>query len=101
VHAAAVAFGVDVVLTADGGFTAPGVRAVSPYEVCAPDEFFLGVDVAAPHLVRCAARAQHGYHRARGGPTDLAGGLRRAGCPGFADRVRQHLRALDLDPGPA
>lgn len=101
VHAAAVGGGIDVVLTADGGFAAPGVRAVSPYEVCAPDEFFLGVDVAAPHLVRAAAAAQDRYHRGRGGPVDLAESLRRAGCRGFADRVEQHLRALDPGgPGP-
>ncbi|WP_239068831.1 PIN domain-containing protein [Cellulomonas pakistanensis] len=52
VHAAAVAAGMDVVLTSDSGFSAPAVRAISTYEVCAPDAFFVRVDAAAPDLVQ-------------------------------------------------
>ena len=99
VHAAALAGGVDIVLTADGGFTARDVRAIAPYEVCAPDAFFLAIDDLAPHLVRAAARAQEAYHRARGERAWLADALRRAGCPGFAGRVVHHLAAIALEPG--
>jgi len=44
VHAAAVACQAEIVLTSDGGFTAPGVVEELPYEVYPPDEFFVLVD---------------------------------------------------------
>lgn len=94
VHAAALAAEVDIVLTADGGFTMPGLTELLPYEVYGPDDFFLLVDDSAPDLVRAATATQLRYHEQTGGPADLSGPLRDAGCPRFADRVGRHLRTI-------
>jgi hypothetical protein len=95
VHAAAVAAEVDIVLTADGGFTTRDLANLLPYEVYGPDDFFLMVDDSAPDLVREAADAQLRYYRWRLGSADLCDALHAAGCPRFAERVRRHLRSID------
>lgn len=93
VHAAALACGAQIVLTADKGFTAPGVIEDLPYEVHRPDEFFTLTDDSCPHVVREVAVMQTDHFQKRYGSADLCSALRGAGCPDFAERVRRHLFA--------
>lgn len=96
VDAAARAGGIGIVVTADGGFSAPGVADLLPYEVLSPDEFFVLVDESSPTVVREVAWCQQGFYVARRGRADLRGALRAAGCPEFGERVAQHLSASAL-----
>lgn len=99
VHAAAVASGARILLTDDSGFTDLPDEAIEqlPYEVHTCDSFFLLVDDVAPTIVRDVAADQHAYWTAKPGSTSIVTALKRAGCPAFANRVREHMRAL----GPA
>ncbi len=92
VHAAAVAGGVDVVLTADRGLVPPPGASAPPYDVAHPDAFFLAVDDAVPDVVRRVVGRQAEYHARRAGDLDLVGCLQKAGCPRFGRRVARHLR---------
>ncbi|MDO8150109.1 PIN domain-containing protein [Isoptericola sp. b408] len=93
VHAAAVAGGVDKLLTCDGGFLKlpEPVTDGLPYEICTPEELFLLVDDGHPDVVRDVARHQWEYHRKKDPSADLPSYLARAGCPQFAKRVRLHI----------
>lgn len=93
VHAAAIACGAQYLLTADSGFHDPAVADELPYEVYAPDDFFMLIDQSAPRVVREAIRLQQNYWQNRG-PCNLPRSLVQAGCPHFAERVRQHLQSL-------
>ncbi len=99
VHAAAVASGARILLTDDAGFTDLPDEAIEqlPYEVHTCDSFFLLADDVAPTIVRDVAADQHAYWTAKPGSTSIVTALERAGCPAFANRVREHMRAL----GPA
>lgn len=95
VHAAALARRADILLTFDAtGFVWDD--NTSPYEVMHPDDFFVLVDLSAPALVAEATRRMCAHWLARSGEADLPARLRAAGCPQFADRVRDHVfRQLD------
>jgi hypothetical protein len=92
VDAAARAGGVGVVVTCDGGFSAPGVADLLPYEVLSPDELFVLADESTPDVVREVAFRQQSFYVDRLGTADLREALRAAGCPEFGDRVERHLR---------
>lgn len=96
VHAAAVADGVSIVLTADKGFTNIPVRELEalPYEVYRPDDFFVLIDDSSPLSVRAVASDQLQYWCDRRESVNLADMLEAAGCPEFGERVRRHLQAL-------
>lgn len=97
VHAAALACEADILLTADTGFAATDIDPDSlPYEVYAPDEFFVHIDDTATFHVEAATRKQTDYWRRRKGRAPLGEHLERAGCPAFADRVRRHQSHLSL-----
>ncbi|MCS7479997.1 PIN domain-containing protein [Umezawaea endophytica] len=97
VHAAAIACQADFVLTDDEGFVVNGQDAdAMPYEVYRSDDFFLLVDDSVPDLVRRVTREQTLYWARRTGRADLAGKLIAAGCPEFAERVRNHQGELSL-----
>ncbi|WP_026197807.1 PIN domain-containing protein [Sciscionella marina] len=101
VHAAAIACGADLVLTKDRDFTKHRDPDNVPYEVYCPDEFFLLVEDNRPDLVRSVTGEQAGYWSGRLGSVNLPDQLRRVGCPGFAERVRGHLCALETIRNPA
>lgn len=98
VHAAAVAAGVDFLVTLDGGFQLPA--EIDPetleYEIYTADEFFiLADDSSSQAVMRVTERQRHYWEErtARGEtPISLADALRRAKCPEFAARVEDHLR---------
>lgn len=96
VHAAAVADGCAVILTADKGFTTllPEQVELLPYEIYRPDDFFVLIDNSAPLLVRDVCAQQLQYWCAKSGSVNLADRLESAGCPQFADRVRERLEEL-------
>lgn len=96
VHAAAVADSADAVLTADKGFTTMQRehRDSLPYEVYAPDAFFVLVDNSSPTVVRSVAEQQLKYWCSRQLNVNLVQALESSGCPQFAERVRQHLQDL-------
>ncbi|MBB5788274.1 PIN domain-containing protein [Jiangella mangrovi] len=98
VHAAAIAAGATYLITADGDFTSPGIDLDSlPYEVHGPDSFLMLVDDSAPHRVRAVTKKQERYWDQRRRSKTLSQALRDAGCPGFAQRVLQHLCHLPAD----
>jgi hypothetical protein len=92
VDAAARAGRVGAVVTGDGGFSAPGVADRLPYEVLSPDELFVLADESTPGVVQEVTLRQQSFYVDRLGTADLAGALRAAGCPEFADRVERYLR---------
>lgn len=94
VHAAAVSCEADILLTCDVSDFAPNLEAaaVLPYELYTPDEFLVLMDNSAPDLVRAVAFKQVDYQVSRGREADLPLGLKRAGAPEFAERVRHHLQ---------
>ncbi|MCG8916727.1 PIN domain-containing protein [Actinokineospora sp. PR83] len=97
VHAAALACQADFILTCDNGFIVAGQDVDSmPYEVYRPDDFFVLVDDSAPHVVRQVTYDQTLYWVGRTGRADLASKLSDAGCPEFAERVRDHQGRLSF-----
>ncbi|HEY5881768.1 MAG TPA: PIN domain-containing protein [Nakamurella sp.] len=99
VHAAALACGAGILLTADSGFsTSAASDAESPYELYVPDDFFVLVDDSAPETVRAVVSTQQRYWLTRQGRAKLPQALISAGCRGFADRVRSHLQDIDAQP---
>ena len=96
VHAAAVASGTGVVVTADSGFTKLGVDVMErlPYEVHTADTFFTLIDDSSPLTVRAVTQKQLEYFMRRDGESDMPSRLTKAGCPRFAQRARIHLQDL-------
>lgn len=96
VHAACVACRADYLLTENVRDFPSGVAHQLSYEVLTPDEFFQLVDDDCPQLVDHAVTKQIDYWGRRTEDVDLVGSLKRANCPGFADRVLEHLRQQAL-----
>lgn len=90
VHAAAMACSADLLLTLNISHFPAG----APYEVISPDAFFLLIDDQFPHVVRWAVQDQTTYWYGRDRDVHLSAALRKAQCPAFAERVRQHLQRL-------
>lgn len=97
VHAAAVAGESDKLLTCDTGWLnlSEDLLDQLPYEVHHPDSFFVLVDDSASWVVRAVTLTQAQYWYSREGEVDLAGQLRKAACPEFAERVAHHLMTID------
>lgn len=98
VHSAAVAGGVDIVVTDDPfGLLPPDGRGVDdlPYEVMTADEFLCLVVEQGPGAVCAVAlkQARHGVRRH--GDVNLVAHLKAAGCPRFAEHVRRICLSLD------
>lgn len=96
VHAAAVAAGAHILLTSNGcDFGDPDKL---PYEIQTPDEFLCLVDDGASDSVRAVTMDQISYWQSRSKLTQgtplLVGALVAAGCPKFAERVREHITTL-------
>ncbi|MFI6041231.1 PIN domain-containing protein [Nocardia sp. NPDC051321] len=96
VHCAAVHGNVDILLTDN----VKHFREIEdlPYETYSADEFFELVDDTAPRAVHAVTKEQLVYHvrKSGDGSVSLPEMLKKAGAPLFAERVRQHLNALDL-----
>lgn len=96
VHAATLACRADKLLTANTRDFPESDDL--PYEVYAPDDFFLLVDDSAPSRVMSVTRTQAQYWQRRRdmGHTvkALDDALIDAGCIAFAERVHKHLRTL-------
>lgn len=91
-HEVAVMSGADILLSS-------GAREIAgadllPFELATPDEFLCVVDDLAGAAVRNVALEQAGRDGADtpGAAEPLTHALIAAGCPGFAERVRAHLR---------
>lgn len=97
VHCAAVYASADILLT-ENGKDFKGIDDL-PYEIYTADEFFELVDDSAPHMVREVTAQQLVYHlnKSSTGSVSLPEMLKTARAPAFAQRVREHLQALDLD----
>ena len=94
VHSAAVASGASYLVTDDRGFRALGVDD-APYEAHTADSFLCLVAENSPHAVQAVIVRQLGYSASRPEPRKpLAEALRDAGCPEFASRVEEALRAI-------
>lgn len=101
VHAAACACDADILLTCDSGFNGAGVDPdLLPYEVYAPDEFFVLVNDSAPDRVAEVTRDQTQYWVDKEGRARLADKLAAAGCTQFAEIVRSYQAQLSLSPSP-
>ncbi|MFT4189550.1 MAG: PIN domain-containing protein [Aeromicrobium sp.] len=100
VHAAAVASEASILLTADTGFTRLPHHTLDslPYEVRTPDAFFVLIDDTDPASVRQVTVQQLDCWFQRDDEADLAGSLRKAGCPLFARRVAGHVHRLRWTP---
>lgn len=98
VHTAAVAGDVQMVLTADKGFTQVPRDQLDllPYEVYRPDDFFVLVDKSSPQSVRKVTADQLAYwcQRKPHGGVNLVEALERAGCPQFALRIQERLQEI-------
>ncbi|OFR89564.1 hypothetical protein HMPREF2863_08405 [Micrococcus sp. HMSC067E09] len=94
VHAAAVAGRADLVLT----YNAPSDITTTPdlehYDVISPDDFFILVTDSNPHCLLPLVKIQFDYWSKKPGHAQLDDALRKAGCPEFAQRVRQTLGRL-------
>lgn len=91
IHAAALSCRADILLTCNvSDFADPSSQRPLPYDVMDPDEFFVWVDDLAPLAVSTVTRQQRDYWFKRQGEVHLPDSLRRAGAPGFAERVRMH-----------
>ncbi|MDN5976257.1 PIN domain-containing protein [Acidipropionibacterium jensenii] len=98
VHAAAVAGGADILVTNNIKDLRPARQEDQDelsYEVHTADEFFMLVADSQPGVVRDAIRDQISYFLRRGTEPNLPTGLKRAGAPDFAERVR--TMQLDMD----
>lgn len=93
VHAAAIACGAQYLVTCNSKDFRWDENS-SPYEVVHPDEFLTLVDDSAPALVRRATQDMVGYWFGKRQSAELPQHLLKADCPGFAERVRQHLQAM-------
>jgi hypothetical protein len=97
VDAAARACRADVLLTVDGGWhkMTDEQLDVLPYEPQRPDDFFCIVEASSPNLIQKVIVKQMTYWFKKNGAVDLPAALRAAGCPEFADRVRQRVQNMD------
>ncbi|MFW7413851.1 PIN domain-containing protein [Demequina sp. SO4-18] len=95
VHAAALAGGVNMLLTDDSDFLhlPPQVLDELPYEVIDADSFLVLVDDSSPTSVSEVMHQQWTYWRSKDPSTDLPQRLRDAGCPQFAERLWRHQHA--------
>ena len=106
VHNAAVGTGADILLTDNVKDFGDPDRL--PYDIYSPDEFFCLIYENAPDAVRAVALKQIRYWRRRAEVSQgakskgLAEALADAGCPEFAQRVRESLEFLSgvrAEPG--
>ncbi|MGW6278267.1 hypothetical protein [Kribbella sp. NPDC055071] len=97
VDAAAKACRAEVLLTIDGGWHKMTDKqlAALPYEPQHPDDFFCIAEASAPNVIQKVIVNQMTYWFQKDGAVDLPAALRAAGCPAFADRVRQRVQDMD------
>lgn len=93
VHSAAIAAGIDYLVTGDSDFTGLPASTIDdlPYEIHTPDSFLIAVDDHHPQVVRAVTLQQHEYWTGRG-CRNIATVLLQSSCPLFADRVRAPTR---------
>lgn len=94
VHAAAIAARSDLIVTADKPAHITTTPDDQPYEVISPDDFFMLVVDSSPSCLFPVVRAQFEYWKSKPKYQQLDDALRRSGCEGFAERVRQALSRL-------
>ncbi len=93
VHAAATECQAKYLIANDKGFQAIDTDVLE-YEVHTADSFFMLVAANAPSAVDRVIVRQAEHYRKRGGNVTLADALAAAGCPQFAECVRQHARRM-------
>lgn len=99
IHAAAVAGGMNCIITDDHGFTQLplNMRDQLEYEIYTPDELFVLVDDSSPSTVLATLKRQI-KHRSRhpDASYEFSEELVGAGCAEFATRVRDRCKQLAL-----
>lgn len=97
-HSAAIACRATIVLTRNGCDLLPPSLDPDelPYEIYAPDEFFMLVDQSAPEVVREVTARQLMYFMRKHEEVDLPDRLRKAQAPRFAARVAEHLQTIPI-----
>lgn len=94
IHAAATASRADLVLTANGPEDITENPDLEPYEIIAPDDFFMLVTDSSPVCLLPIVREQLEYWQSHPTHKQLDDALHRAECPRFAGRVRNTLQLL-------
>lgn len=93
VHAAAVACQAHYLIADDKGFGKIDPDTL-PYEVHTADSFLMLLAANAPSAVDSVIIQQIRYFSDKPNAKALGTALKDAGCPGFADCVRKHIRQL-------
>lgn len=96
IHSAAVHAGIAIIVSDNvrdfGGIYEDPDEC--PYEVYTSDEFLMLVARSAPDVVDAVAQLQHDYHAKKGKPFSLPKKLKDAGCPDFAQHIRERLQYI-------
>jgi hypothetical protein len=93
VHAAAVECGARYLIADDLGFSGINPDTL-PYEVHTSDSFLLLIAANAPAAIDDVILRQIKYFAEKPGVKSLSAALENAGCHGFGERVREHVRRL-------
>ncbi|WP_408911526.1 PIN domain-containing protein [Corynebacterium gottingense] len=94
VHAAAVASRADIVLTDNSERDITTSPHLQHYEILNADDFLMLVHDSAPHLVLKCTKQQLDYWQTQKNFRGLDKALKQAGCPNFANAVREALKVL-------
>lgn len=89
VHAAAIAVEAGVIVTNNRSGDITTTPADEPYVVMSPDAFFCAIGEANPRCLPPIVKEQRTYWARRSAPLNLGAALERAGCPRFAETVRE------------
>lgn len=92
VHAGAIAARADYVLTCNSPSDLTTTPDLETYEITHPDDFFILVGESNPASLAPIVQAQMSYWARHSENRQLDAALIRAGCPKFAERIRQVLR---------
>ncbi|HIW90599.1 MAG TPA: PIN domain-containing protein [Candidatus Corynebacterium avicola] len=96
VHAAAIGAGADMILTSNDPSDFTSTPDSEPYEIIAPDDFFMFVVDMHPSSLLPATLSQWKFWRKKPDSKPLYTALEDANCPRFAGKVRTALREIAL-----
>lgn len=94
VHAAAFAARSDLIVTINDPIDITTTPDDQHYEIITPDDFYMLVVDSSPSRLLPVVSKQLAYWKSKPEHRQLDDSLRRAGCPQFAERVREVLGEL-------